>query len=178
MSRNSNRTSSRAAAPAAAAPAAPAAAPAAAPQADTDSFDSLAAAPAADAPAAEAPAAEAPAQVDENHDGHDDRTGQFVDGNEGRPEPLSLRRLPRSLTRLPKPRLLPLLPPTATTADEDEQAEETGELVPVYALAKIDGQPSRRIFTPETAEKLAELRRLGAVRDLTEAEAAVYGSAN
>ena len=45
---------------------------------------------------------------------------------------------------------------------------------PVFALHKINGLPAQRIFRPESKEQLDELFRLEAVRELTEAEAALF----
>lgn len=62
------------------------------------------------------------------------------------------------------------------------QIEETTELVPVVAVHKINGTRADggvlpgTIFTPDSIEQLAELRALSAVRNLNEAEAAVFAA--
>lgn len=55
--------------------------------------------------------------------------------------------------------------------------EETTDLVPVVALSLINGtvQPGT-IFTPASIDELAELRGLHAVRNLNEAEAALFAA--
>jgi hypothetical protein len=123
-----------------------AAAPAAAPKADEDSFDSLTAAPVADA----------------DGDGHDDATGQFVEGNPGRPSEEAADPVTDD--------------EPATDAEDEAPAAEATELVPVFALNRINGKPAERIFTPDSIEQLNELRQLGAVRNLTAAEAAIFGA--
>lgn len=116
--------------------------------------------------AAAAPTAETPAaQTDANQDGHDDTTGQFVDGNAGRPA-----------EQHPAPTVSETAP-AADDTDEDETAAAPaadGEIPVVVSVLKIDGHPAGRIFKPTDADQLADLTRLGAIRPATEDELAIY----
>lgn len=46
---------------------------------------------------------------------------------------------------------------------------------PLYAIYKIDGQPSKTFYTPKSKEQREELLRIGAARELTDAELALVG---
>lgn len=110
------------------------------------------------------------APVDANGDGHDDKTGQFVDGNEGRP----------TAEQHPAPAVTETAaPPPEETPEEPAAPAATvdGEVAVVVSLMKIDGQPAGRIFRPADADQLADLLRLGAVRLATEDEAALCAPA-
>ena len=59
--------------------------------------------------------------------------------------------------------------PKAEKAAKAAVVRENG-IAPVFALHKIDGKPSKRVFVPATAALRAELFALGAVRECTPAE--------
>ena len=58
--------------------------------------------------------------------------------------------------------------------ETNKPAAKKSEVAPVFALHKINGLPAQRIFRPDSKEQRDELFALEAVRDLTEAEAALF----
>lgn len=74
-----------------------------------------------------------------------------------------------------KPRTAAPAAPKPAKPKREVVVKHESDIAPLFALHKINGEPSRRVFVPVNQEQRDELIELGAARELSEVEQLAFG---